>query len=109
MTCATCNGTGEVGSCGYLDCTAPGCTLAEERRGLNMAIIQLTAEHGRMNDNDLQWVAYRLGKMAALASIAANERERERKRLRTIYATSPTPENLAALAAAYQPQQEEQG
>lgn len=56
--CKICNGTGERGQYGTLDCAAPGCTAAEERAALN-DFIEKAQRIERMTPYDLHWAIYK--------------------------------------------------
>ncbi len=60
-TCTACNGTGETGHYGIIDCQAPGCTAATERAALKVAMDGA----GALTQYDRDWHAYNLGKAAA--------------------------------------------
>lgn len=66
LICAECAGTGETGHYGILDCTAPDCTVADERTvlGASMAVF------GPLSDYDRNWSAYQLGKAAGVDQCA---------------------------------------
>lgn len=66
--CKTCNGSGERGTYGILDCT--DCNAATERAALNSAV----AASDLMTAYDERWLAYQLGKKAALEELT-NQKE----------------------------------
>lgn len=69
MSCPICHGSGETGHFGIFDCAAPGCTAAQERYAIDMAIMKMVADEGRLHPHDERWEAYKLGKAAALADL----------------------------------------
>lgn len=67
MTCPICSGSGErEGEYGLLSCDAPNCTAATERAALEAA--NKAAEP--MTVYDQRWLAYCVGKAAALEQAA---------------------------------------
>lgn len=68
--CSRCNNTGREGSSDYLDCTAPGCDVADTRTKLDAMVNAHMVEHGLMCMQDLIWFVYLHGKSAAFEEAA---------------------------------------
>lgn len=95
-TCPICKNSGETGSYGVLDCSAPNCTAAVERLALEAA-----ASTASLTDYDARWMAYGLGKAAALekaAKVADNMLE-----VTWSGESSSTAESIAAQIRALKP------